>query len=77
MKIHRVIAASEPHQRCLELVRGTACKEPQPAHIHAEYWDFVPGEQARAAYEAYDLSFPHPGWAEQDAGEWVEAVTAA
>ena len=24
------------------------------------------GELVASAYEAYDLSFPHPGWAEQE-----------
>jgi xylulokinase len=28
-------------------------------------------------YEPHDLSFPQPGWAEQDADEWPKAVAAA
>jgi xylulokinase len=28
-------------------------------------------------YEPHDLSFPHPGWAEQDATQWPKAVAAA
>ncbi|HEX6580292.1 MAG TPA: FGGY family carbohydrate kinase, partial [Actinomycetota bacterium] len=32
------------------------------------------GELVASAYEAYDLSFPHPGWAEQDPDLWTAAV---
>jgi xylulokinase len=32
------------------------------------------GELVASAYEAYDLSFPHPGWAEQDPDLWVGAL---
>jgi len=30
-----------------------------------------------SAYEPYDLSFPHPGWAEQDPGAWTAGVERA
>jgi xylulokinase len=32
------------------------------------------GELVSSAYEGYDLSFPHPGWAEQDPDLWVGAL---
>jgi xylulokinase len=32
------------------------------------------GELLASAYEAYDLSFPHPGWAEQEPDLWTAAV---
>jgi xylulokinase len=32
------------------------------------------GELVASAYEAYDLSFPHPGWAEQDPDLWTAAI---
>jgi xylulokinase len=32
------------------------------------------GTLVASAYEAYDLSFPHPGWAEQDPDLWAAAV---
>ncbi len=35
------------------------------------------GELVTSAYEAYDLSFPHPGWAEQDPDLWTAAVEVA
>jgi xylulokinase len=35
------------------------------------------GELVASAYEAYDLSFPHPGWAEQDPDLWTAAVETA
>src|SRR6266545_7318806 len=31
---------------------------------------------AASAYEAYDVSFPHPGWAEQDPRLWTAALHA-
>jgi xylulokinase len=34
------------------------------------------GELVASAYEAYDLTFPHPGWAEQDPDLWTAAVEA-
>jgi xylulokinase len=34
------------------------------------------GELVASAYEAYDLSFPHPGWAEQDPDLWTAAMEA-
>jgi xylulokinase len=34
----------------------------------------VGGELVASAYEAYDLSFPHPGWAEQEPDLWTAAV---
>jgi xylulokinase len=37
----------------------------------------VDGTLVDAAYEAYDLSFPHPGWAEQDPDLWTAAVERA
>ena len=33
------------------------------------------GTLVASAYEAYDLSFPHPAWAEQDPALWVGAVS--
>ena len=36
-----------------------------------------PGETLRSASRAYDLSSPHPGWAEADPMEWLHATTAA
>lgn len=35
------------------------------------------GTLVDAAYEAYDLSFPRPGWAEQDPDLWTDAVERA
>jgi xylulokinase len=35
------------------------------------------GTLVASRYEDHDLSFPHPGWAEQDATEWPKAVVAA
>ncbi|HKZ75154.1 MAG TPA: FGGY family carbohydrate kinase [Actinomycetota bacterium] len=32
------------------------------------------GTLVASAYEGYDLSFPHPGWAEQDPTSWTNAV---
>jgi xylulokinase len=32
------------------------------------------GTLVAAAYEGYDLSFPHPGWAEQDPSAWSKAL---
>ncbi|MDH5225386.1 MAG: FGGY family carbohydrate kinase, partial [Actinomycetota bacterium] len=32
------------------------------------------GELIDSAYEAYDVQFPAPGWAEQDADVWTSAV---
>jgi xylulokinase len=32
------------------------------------------GTLVASAYEAYDLAFPHPGWAEQDPDLWTGAV---
>jgi xylulokinase len=32
------------------------------------------GTLVASAYEAYDLSFPHPGWAEQDPSYWEVAL---
>ena len=32
------------------------------------------GELVASAYEAYDLSFPYPTWAEQDPDLWVRAI---
>ncbi len=32
------------------------------------------GTLVASAYEGYDLSFPHPGWAEQDPTAWTTAV---
>jgi xylulokinase len=34
------------------------------------------GTLVASRYETHDLSFPHPGWAEQDAEEWPKAVAA-
>jgi xylulokinase len=35
------------------------------------------GTLVASHYEPHDLSFPHPGWAEQDATEWPKAVAAS
>jgi len=35
------------------------------------------GELIDSAYEAYDVQFPAPGWAEQDADVWTSAVERA
>jgi sugar (pentulose or hexulose) kinase len=35
------------------------------------------GELVAFAYEAYDLSFPHPGWAEQEPDLWTDAIERA
>ena len=32
------------------------------------------GTLVASAYEAYDLAFPNPGWAEQDPDLWTAAV---
>ena len=32
------------------------------------------GKLIAAAYQAYDVLFPHPGWAEQDPREWIKAL---
>jgi xylulokinase len=34
------------------------------------------GDLVASAYEAYDVSFPHPGWAEQDPRLWTAALQA-
>ena len=34
------------------------------------------GQLVASAYEGYDVSFPQPGWAEQDPGEWTRALHA-
>ena len=34
------------------------------------------GQLVTSAYEGYDVSFPHPGWAEQDPREWTRALHA-
>jgi len=34
------------------------------------------GELVASAYEGYDLSFPHPTWAEQDPFDWTRALIA-
>ena len=34
------------------------------------------GTLLASAYRAHDLSFPHPGWAEQDPDDWVRALHA-
>ena len=34
------------------------------------------GAEVGSAYEPYDVSFPHPGWAEQDPQLWIDAVVA-
>ena len=35
------------------------------------------GRLVASAYEAYDVAFPHPGWAEQDPRLWTAAVAAS
>jgi len=35
------------------------------------------GALVATRYQAHELSYPAPGWAEQDAREWVSAVTSA
>jgi xylulokinase len=35
------------------------------------------GALVASAYETYDLSFPHPGWAEQDPDAWIQGVERA
>ena len=35
------------------------------------------GELVASADEPYDVSFPAPGWAEQDPGLWIEALAGA
>jgi xylulokinase len=35
------------------------------------------GTLVASRYEDHDLSFPHPGWAEQDPARWPKAVAAA
>ena len=32
------------------------------------------GKLVASAYQAYDVLFPHPGWAEQDPREWIKAL---
>ena len=32
------------------------------------------GRLVASAYQAYDVLFPHPGWAEQDPREWIAAL---
>jgi xylulokinase len=32
------------------------------------------GTLVASAYDAYDLSFPHPSWAEQDPAFWTTAI---
>jgi xylulokinase len=34
------------------------------------------GTLVASAYEGYDVSFPHPGWAEQDPQVWIDAAVA-
>ena len=34
------------------------------------------GTLVASAYEGYDLSFPHPGWAEQDPAVWTKALVS-
>src|SRR5215510_9333240 len=34
------------------------------------------GKLVASAYEAYDVLYPHPGWAEQDPREWIDAIHA-
>jgi len=34
------------------------------------------GRLVGSAYQAYDVVYPHPGWAEQDPREWVQALHA-
>src|SRR4030095_14482798 len=34
------------------------------------------GRLVASAYEAYDVAFPHPGWAEQDPRLWTAAMAA-
>ena len=34
------------------------------------------GGLTASAYQAYDVLYPHPGWAEQDPRDWTEAVHA-
>src|SRR5207237_8708469 len=36
----------------------------------------VDGTLVASAYEAYDVSFPYPGWAEQDPALWTRALHA-
>jgi xylulokinase len=35
------------------------------------------GTLVASAYEAYDLAYPHPGWAEQDPAVWTAALVSA
>src|SRR5436190_7671929 len=35
------------------------------------------GAQVASRYISYDLSFPRPGWAEQDPDDWVRALHQA
>jgi xylulokinase len=35
------------------------------------------GTLVASAYEAYDLSYPRPGWAEQDPDLWIDAIQVA
>ena len=32
------------------------------------------GTLVASAYEAYDVAYPFPGWAEQDPGDWARAA---
>jgi xylulokinase len=34
------------------------------------------GERAATTYQAYSVSYPRPGWAEQDPGAWIDAMQA-
>jgi xylulokinase len=34
------------------------------------------GTLVDSRYESYDLSYPHPSWAEQEAAFWIDAVTS-
>ena len=34
----------------------------------------IEGHLVSSAYKAYDVLYPHPGWAEQDPREWADAV---
>jgi xylulokinase len=34
------------------------------------------GELIASAYEAYEIAYPHPGWAEQDPGDWLHGIHA-
>ena len=34
------------------------------------------GERAATTYQPYTVSYPRPGWAEQDPRAWIEALRA-